>query len=277
MSEDNPIQKVFHDIYLRRHIFNFNHLFIDDSIRFMKLSCDLGVEMYLENIFRYTELIDDGIITIIYGNKIRSVKSYVFKKISSCRKNCCMLVIKSKLNNKINIELMNNGTIYIHGSRSINECKNVLKKLIKNLSKEFGIRVNNLIIDKLLVNDINNLSINKLKVMSIKSHFKVDYNINKKVLFEILNKKILYGNTFLCRYYSSILHIIIKPIDCQVFVYSDGKFIIIAHNHDQIIEYYKYITIILNDNYNDIIKPEDDIKSQRDFQWEMSGLKNLKL
>ena len=100
-------------------------------------------------------------------------------------------------------------------------------------------------IGKLLVNDVNNLSINKLEVMRISSRFTVDYNINKKFLFEILyNKKILYGNTSIisCRYYLSFIHIAIKPSLC-IFIYNDGNFIIKANNHDRMIELYTYIAL----------------------------------
>jgi hypothetical protein len=108
MPEDIPMPKVFHDIDLRRQ------KIIDKSIISMIQRCNLGVELYIENIFRYIILKDDGIINIRYEKKNRSVKFNRNKYPVFNKKNCCILVIKSELNNEINIKLMNNGTIYIY-------------------------------------------------------------------------------------------------------------------------------------------------------------------
>ena len=256
------------------------------KISTMSTTCKLGVDIYLENIDKYMELSENEIITIKYNQKIKSLDKTVLKKKTkkSNNKNFFnQLTLEIRPNssnpdNKINIKLFKNGSVQMSGCKSIKDCNKVLDKLITNLSKEYGIIEDNQIVDKPFINDKEKINVNNFKITMINSNFNINYLINRESLYNILlSKKIT------CRY-EPCIHACVnikyttsdadKPV--SIFVFQSGNLIITgAKTINQILECYKYITEILDENYESILKKDFNSILENEELMELLTLKDI--
>ena len=242
---------------------------LPDSLKLstMSTTCKLGVDIFLKNINDYMKLSENEIVTIKYDNKIKSLDKSVLKKKKKkiCNKNFFnQLTVEIRPDphypdKKINIKLFKNGSVQMSGCKSIRDCNKVLNKLITKLSKEIVVIENGQIIDKPFVSDIDNLVVNNFKITMINSNFNIKYLINRESLYNILLSK-----KTQCRYEPCIHACVnikfktteaIKPV--SIFVFQSGNIIITgAKTISQILESYKYVTELLNENYDNILKKE---------------------
>ena len=246
-----------------------NILLLPDKLKIstMSTTCKLDVDINLDNIDNYMELSENEIVTIKYNQKIKSLDKAVLKKKKkkSTNKNFfnqLTLEIRPNSSNpifKINIKLFKNGSVQMSGCKSIRDCNKVLHKLIINLQKEYGVIENNQIVDKPFVNNKDKINVNNFKITMINSNFNINYLINRESLYNILLSK-----KTTCRY-EPCIHACVNikyttseaPKPVSIFVFQSGNLIITgAKTINQILECYKYITEILAENYDRILKKD---------------------
>lgn len=249
------------------------------SISTMTVTCKLGVNIYLENFANLVELKDREIMSLKYGNKAEYVKSINLAKKSKktkakTKKNfynqITMEVISGYSEKSINVKLFKNGAVQMTGCKSINDMFSVVELLIVKLKEEKAILVNGEIIEKNFVDDVNKMHISNINIAMINSNFRVDYSINREILYNILSE-----NGVTCSY-EPCTHACVNikyrcPIDDKVisiFVFQSGSIIITGANHvNHIVSAHDYIIDVLNKNHEQVVKKkiETILKMDKDI------------
>ena len=230
-----------------------------------KINC----KILLENIDKHMKLSNDGILSIKYGGKIRSLEKKKpksrKKKNTRCFENQLTMEIRVSDEKKINIKIFKNGSFQMTGCKSIIDCNIVLNKLIIRLIDTIAIIDSNKIIEQPFIEEIDNinnkLQVNSFKIDMINSNFCVNYFINREALFTILQEKQVN-----CRY-EPCIHACVNikypiPDDpnnkiVSIFVFQSGNIIITgAKNKHQICKSYEYIIETLTVHYNQIVKKD---------------------
>ena len=245
------------------------------SISTISVTGKINCKMILENIDKYIRLSDDGILSVKYGGKIRSLEKRLKsrkKKDIRCFENQLTMEVRVNGDKKINVKIFKNGSFQMTGCKSIKDCNTVLNRLICKLQNTYAVieadnvlnSDGNKIVDKCFMEDINKIEgikVNGFKIDMINSNFRVPYLINREVLYNLLlSQKIN------CRY-EPCIHACVNikyPIAnapnnkvVSIFVFQSGNIIITgARTRDQINSSYNYITEILNTHYDKIIKKD---------------------
>lgn len=258
--------------YLDESLFTLEGLPQNMLISTISVTGKINCKILLENIDKYMKLSQDGILSIKYNGKIRSLekkKSKSRKKVDTrCFENQLTMEVRVSGSKKINVKTFKNGSFQMTGCKSIVDCNIVLNKLINRLQTTIAIieqtENGNKIIDKPFIDNIsegNEIKVLTFKIDMINSNFSVNYLINRESLYNILlNKNIN------CRY-EPCIHACVNikyaiPNDpnnkvVSIFVFQSGNIIITgARNKEQITNAYSYITNILNQNYQNIVKKD---------------------
>ena len=257
------------------------------KISTMCCGCKLNTNLLIKNIENYFQLDSKDILSIKINDeslrtlldikkKPKRIKKNKIKKNNASNKffyNQVTVVIRindnetENINNesKINLKLFKNGSVQMSGCKSIKDVNRVLNKLIIKLKEIKAIILNNEIIDKPFIESIDNINISHFKIDMILVHYKINMNINRIKLYQLLLKKKLKVMYEPCiracvtlKYIPLIDNIDKKEI--SIFFFEKGNIIITsARSRNQIIETYDYINNILITYKNDIIKNEHDI------------------
>ena len=258
------------------------------KISTMCCGCSINTNLLLDNIQNYLQLDTKDILTVKVNmeslrtlleikKKPKRTKKTKNKKETNTLKNSfynqVTVVVRVNDNetdniNKeqnINLKLFKNGSVQMSGCKSISDVNIVLNKLMKKLKEIKAIICNEEIIDKPFLEKNENLEIFRFKIDNILVHYKVDMNINRIKLYELLLKKKLKVMYEPCiracvtlKYVPTVDNIDKK--DISIFFFEKGNIIITAvKSRNQIIETYEYINNILTTYKNDIIKPSHNI------------------
>lgn len=265
----NDITNVLKQDHTNKIMGNFNKLPKDILISTMTITCKLGTNINLENVAKYVDLSMAGIRSIRYGCKPEYTRILVEKKKKTKKVkkkksffNQATLEIKPSNNNAINVKLFKNGSVQMTGCKSIKNAYEILTILINQLKIEKATLTDGVITEKKYVYDHKILKVSDFKIVMINSNFKVDYKIDREVLYNILKKD---GIT--CTYEPCIhacVNIKFNYFDdnkiISIFVFQSGAIIITgANNTKHIISAYEYINKKLKDNYDQIVKKKVDI------------------
>ena len=248
----------------------------DLSISTMTIICDFGnVEFYLENISKYIDLNPNGILSIKYGDSLDCNRSLIpeKKKRKPTKSFYNQSTVKimtpdgSKPGKIINCKLFKNGSIQVTGCKCVDHffdaltilCKELLikKRIIK---KNDGFKM----IKKYYINTTDNESVNikmninkikNFKIVMINSNFKMNFKIDREVLYDILiNKKIECSYEPCTHACVNIKYIYKNRKKISIFVFESGAIIITgANNSTHIIEAYFFINELLKKNYQKIL------------------------
>lgn len=257
--------------FIDSSIFLLNNLPSNLLISTISATGKINCKMILENIDKYMKLSNDGILSIKYGGKLRSLEKKRpksrKKKNTRCFENQLTMEIRVNGDKKINVKIFKNGSFQMTGCKSVVDCNIVLNRLIKRLKNVVAIFDNETskIIEQPFIEDITDqygeIKVFGFKIDMINSNFCVNYFINRDVLFNILQ-----GEQVNCRY-EPCIHACVNikydiPDDItnkivSIFVFQSGNIIITgARNKDQIIKSYNYIIETLNIHYNKIVKKD---------------------
>jgi TATA-box binding protein (TBP) (component of TFIID and TFIIIB) len=275
------------------------------KISTMCCGCVLNTQLYIKNIENYLQLNSNDILTVkIDSNSIRTLLN-IKKKSKRIKKNKIkknkvsnnffynQVTVEIRVNeddidniddrdiinniddrdiinninneSKINLKLFKNGSVQMSGCKSIKDVNKVLNKLVVKLKEIKAIIDNNEIIDKPFIESIENINISKFKIDMILVHYKINMNINRIKLYQLLLKKKLKVMYEPCiracvtlKYIATVDNIDKKEI--SIFFFEKGNIIITgARSRNQIIETYEYINNMLVTYKNDIIKNDHDI------------------
>lgn len=256
--------------YIDNSIFKLDGLPSNLMISTISATGKINCKMLLENIDKYIKLSNDGILSIKYGGKIRSLE----KKRPKNRKksirsfeNQLTMEVRVFGDKKINVKIFKNGSFQMTGCKSIVHCNIVLNHIINRFKNTVALvdPVTNKIVEYPFIEDIadenKEIKVYGFKIDMINSNFCVNYYINRDALFNILQK-----NQVNCRY-EPCIHACVNikfsiPFDqdvkiVSIFVFQSGNIIITgARNKDQIIKSYDYIMDTLATHYNQIVKKD---------------------
>lgn len=164
---------------------------------------------------------------------------------------------------KINVKLFKNGSIQMSGCKSIKNINIVLNKLLTKLKEVKAKIEDNKIVEKQFVEDINILSINHFKIDMINSNYKVNMQIDRSKLFNLLIKKKIKSSFEPCiracvivKYTPDIDNTEQKEI--SIFIFQKGNIIITgSRRRTHILSAYKYINNILITHSEEISKNDE--------------------
>ena len=232
--------------------------FIPEDIKISTISatCSLGVNLLLPNIYKYLKLSKDGIYTIKYDNKIKSLELLKKKKkVQKSFQNQMTVEINPDLIeyplSKISVKIFKNGSIQMSGIKNIKACNNVLKKLVTELERVLAIIENNNIREINFIENNEKIVISKFKIDMINSGFELKYEIDREIFYNVLLEK-----NIECKFEPSIhAGVNIKYLidnelkKVSVFVFESGSIIITgAKTIDNIVKTYEFISDFINKN-----------------------------
>ena len=257
------------------------------SISTMCAKGKLGTKINLDNIYEHLKLNNDDILTVkINKDKERTIIPPKIKKRRTTKKkltsksnpfyNQITIVVRvyegdkdiiiqngekciDKIK-KINIKLFKNGSIQISGVKKLKYTNRALNKLVYRLSE-----INN---DINFVEDYDKLSIFDFSIYMINSNYKINFHINRKIIFDILKKKKIKSSYEKCIRACVIVkycpHIKNKEEkEVSLFLFEKGNIIITgARNLEHIIESYNYINNIIFEHIDEIIKKNEETENQ---------------
>lgn len=263
------------------------------SVSTIGASCKLNTRLNIPNIEKYLQLNSDDIVTVkqndglirtlvspqskVKRNILKSNKSLSDSEIivpnTKSFYNQITVVIRvnhglyKDLNNepKINVKLFRNGSVQMSGSKSLKSINIVLNKLIVRLNEVKAKFENNIIVEKNFIeNRVDNLiQIDNFKINLINSNYKVNMQIDREKLYNLLVKKKVKSSYEPCIRACVIIKFIPKSDneeqkEVSVFVFQAGNIIITgARSRDQVIDAYNYINNILLTHSNDISKKDE--------------------
>ena len=174
------------------------------SISTMCSSCNLGTIINILNIEKYLELdINDVLCVKRNMEKIRTLipdkkknKRDKIKTLKNTNHFYNQITIIMRIGNgpienwetepKINLKLFKNGSVQMSGCKSVNGINIVLNKLLYKLKIVKAKIEEGKIVEISYVEDLNKLDINKFKIDMINSNYKVNMQIDRPNLFNLL-------------------------------------------------------------------------------------------
>lgn len=254
------------------------------SVSTIGASCKLNTRLNIPNIEKYLQLNFDDILTVKQNNglirtlitpqtKVKRNTLKYDKKSNKSFYNQITVVIRvndgycKDLNDvpKINIKLFRNGSVQMSGSKSLKSINTVLNKLIVRLCEVKAKFENNIIVQKDFTEDrVSDLiQLDNFKINLINSNYKVNMQIDREKLYNLLVKKKIKSSYEPCIRACVIIKFIPKTNNLEqkevsVFVFQAGNIIITgARSRNQVIDAYNYINNILLTHSNDISKKDE--------------------
>tara|TARA_B110000208_G_scaffold12077_1_gene14903 strand:- start:753 stop:1529 length:777 start_codon:yes stop_codon:yes gene_type:complete len=240
----------------------------DVKISTISACCILNATFDLDAIYNNFELNKNNIISIKHGSNKKSLEE-IKKKHKRVFYNQLTLELYSNFSKKkINLKLFKNGSIQMCGCKHVNDCIDVLEKLIENLNSKYYINEDNIKIEKSFIEseDVTILdSIDKFKITLINSNFSINFSINREKLYNILIKEKMNCRLEPCIHACVNIKYDINPDrkPISIFVFQSGSIIITGAKFiEDIISSYAFITEkisknkdnIIHNNINDILK-----------------------
>ena len=250
----------------------------------------LGTDIFLDNIFKYMPLNTNDILKIKKNeNCIRTLipkkkrkrktktktnsdkkksNNYFFHQITMVIRvfeGECLAEDFVKKEKKINIKIFKNGSIQMSGIKKVEYVNRALNKLIYKLNTvKARLNDDNKIEEIKFVENRENLTLKNFKLDMINTNYKVNMNIDRAKLYDLLLKMKVRAS-----YEKSIRACVIIKFnpkkdnptgkDISIFVFQAGNIIITgAKSRLNVIDSFNYINNILLEHYDSIIKIEDE-------------------
>jgi TATA-box binding protein (TBP) (component of TFIID and TFIIIB) len=251
--------------------FELNQLPDDLKISTMTIICNLNTLINIENVGKYISLNHGGIVCIKYGNgEIRTlIKLKKTNKNNVKNKknfyNQATLVVDVKNKRRVNVKLFKNGAVQLTGCKNIENFIDAMEIICNELTKTKAVynKTDCKIIRKEFVTKQENTSVENIynfKISMINSNFHIGFIVNREILYEILTKSGIRSSYEPCIHACVNIKYNYKNQEMiSIFVFESGSIIITgAKNTNHIIESYKFITKILYENYDKIVKNDID-------------------
>ena len=266
-----------------------NNLPAGMGVSTMCASCKLNTLVNIVNIEKYFQLNPDDILTVKMNKERLRTIILTKKKPKRQRKNENKLIHKDTTKNyfynqitvvmridsgpcqdlndapKINIKLFKNGSIQMSGCKSVKNINIVLNKLIYKLKEIKAIMDDGKLNIIEFIDEPNKITVLNFKIDMINSNYKVNMQIDRDKLYNLLLKKKIKSS------YEPCIRacVIIKFTPCEqnsefkevsIFVFQKGNIIITgARSRSHIISSYEYMNNILLTHTDEIIKKDDNV------------------
>jgi TATA-box binding protein (TBP) (component of TFIID and TFIIIB) len=288
VSED--VVRSYHDAksFLEEH---------DIKISTITLDCKLHTKINVERFAKYVPLTETGILSVKFGDpdNTKTNRTIIFiksKKKPSKRNFYNQVTIRMRpmnnpSRNPINIKVFKNGSLQMTGCKDMDDYHNVTNTLIEILKSGVKIKRDNRTIKGRLAENPEEIGIFDTKIRMINSNFKVDYNIDRKKLAELLRINHGFGSNdeefgYIQSKYKpagghscvNIKHYYDEHNHPSVFVFQTGSIIITgAKNYYHIISAYKFIIKVLERYHTAVRIPILDMEK---IQLEIARFKRIK-
>jgi len=275
--------------YINVDISEINNLPAGMGVSTMCASCKLNTLVNIVNIEKYFQLNSDDILTVKMNKERLRTIILTKKKPKRQRKNDNKLNHKDTTKNyfynqitvvmridsgpcqdlndapKINIKLFKNGSVQMSGCKSVKNINIVLNKLIYKLKEIKAIMDDGKLNIIEFIDEPNKISVLNFKIDMINSNYKVNMQIDRDKLYNLLLKKKIKSS------YEPCIRacVIIKFTPCEqnsefkevsIFVFQKGNIIITgARSRSHIISSYEYMNNILLTHTDEIIKKDDNV------------------
>lgn len=275
--------------YINVDISEINNLPAGMGVSTMCASCKLNTLVNIVNIEKYFQLNSDDILTVKMNKERLRTIILTKKKPKRQRKNDNKLIHKDTTKNyfynqitvvmridsgscqdlndapKINIKLFKNGSVQMSGCKSVKNINIVLNKLIYKLKEIKAIMDDGKLNIIEFIDEPDKISILNFKIDMINSNYKVNMQIDRDKLYNLLLKKKIKSS------YEPCIRacVIIKFTPCEqnsefkevsIFVFQKGNIIITgARSRSHIISSYEYMNNILLTHTDEIIKKDDNV------------------
>ena len=253
------------------------------SISTMCASCKLNTKINIDNIENYLDLNSNDILTvkvskenmrslITVKNKSKRIKpketknverNYFYNQITVVIRVTHGITDDINTEPKINMKLFKNGSIQMSGCKSVHSINIVLNKLIYRL-KEIKAKIDNgSIVEKLFIDDVNNITVKSFKIDMINTNYQIHMLIDRLKLYTLLRKKKIKSTYEPCIRACVIIKYIpkehnIEEKEISIFIFQKGNIIITgARSKHHIMLSYNYINKILLIHKDDIIKKNE--------------------
>jgi TATA-box binding protein (TBP) (component of TFIID and TFIIIB) len=263
-------------------------------------SCVLGVKLELDNIEKYMALHEDDILTIKRSKEnirtlielkkpTKRLSNPKYKEISNNFYNSITLIVRVtngptkniNLEPRINVKLFKNGSLQMSGCKNVENINIVLGKILKKLTAVKGKIEDNKIKEITFIDELSKIGINNFKIDMIYCNYKIQFEIDREKLYDLLKKK-----KVKCIYEPCIRACVtIKFISTQdnidskevsIFIFKKGNIIITgARSKKQVLEAYNYINNIFITHKDEIIKKSDEEEEEMIFKLYNDVLKDL--
>ena len=266
-----------------------NNLPAGMGVSTMCASCKLNTLVNIVNIEKYFQLNPDDILTVKMNKERLRTIILTKKKPKRQRKNENKLIHKDTTKNyfynqitvvmridsgpcqdlndapKINIKLFKNGSVQMSGCKSVKNINIVLNKLIYKLKEIKAIMDDGKLNIIEFIDEPDKISVLNFKIDMINSNYKVNMQIDRDKLYNLLLKKKIKSS------YEPCIRacVIIKFTPCEqnsefkevsIFVFQKGNIIITgARSRSHIISSYEYMNNILLTHTDEIIKKDDNV------------------
>ncbi|QKF93950.1 TATA box-binding protein [Fadolivirus algeromassiliense] len=244
----------------------------DLKISTMTITCNLDTLIDVQNVGKYIDLSFGSIVCVKYGPtnvrtliKLKKSNSKTKKKKQKNFYNQATVVVDVKNKRRINIKLFKNGAIQLTGCKSLENFNDAITILCNELKKKKAVfdRKQKKIIPKYFISKPENVNlegISNFKIRMINSNFDIGFLVNREHLFELLTKANIRCSYEPCTHACVNIKYNYKNKETiSIFVFESGSIIITgAKTKNHIIEAYKFITKILYENYDNIIKNDID-------------------
>jgi len=266
-----------------------NNLPAGMGVSTMCASCKLNTLVNIVNIEKYFQLNPDDILTVKMNKERLRTIILTKKKPKRQRKNDNKLMHKDTTKNyfynqitvvmridsgpcqdlndapKINIKLFKNGSVQMSGCKSVKNINIVLNKLIYKLKEIKAIMDDGKLNIIEFIDEPDKITILNFKIDMINSNYKVNMQIDRDKLYNLLLKKKIKSS------YEPCIRacVIIKFTPCEqnsefkevsIFVFQKGNIIITgARSRSHIISSYEYMNNILLTHTDEIIKKDDNV------------------
>ena len=266
-----------------------NNLPAGMGVSTMCASCKLNTLVNIVNIEKYFQLNSDDILTVKMNKERLRTIILTKKKPKRQRKNENKLIHKDTTKNyfynqitvvmridsgpcqdlndapKINIKLFKNGSVQMSGCKSVKNINIVLNKLIYKLKEIKAIMDDGKLNIIEFIDEPNKITVLNFKIDMINSNYKVNMQIDRDKLYNLLLKKKIKSS------YEPCIRacVIIKFTPCEqnsefkevsIFVFQKGNIIITgARSRSHIISSYEYMNNILLTHTDEIIKKDDNV------------------
>jgi TATA-box binding protein (TBP) (component of TFIID and TFIIIB) len=266
-----------------------NNLPAGMGVSTMCASCKLNTLVNIVNIEKYFQLNPDDILTVKMNKERLRTIILTKKKPKRQRKNDNKLIHKDTTKNyfynqitvvmridsgpcqdlndapKINIKLFKNGSVQMSGCKSVKNINIVLNKLIYKLKEIKAIMDDGKLNIIEFIDEPDKITILNFKIDMINSNYKVNMQIDRDKLYNLLLKKKIKSS------YEPCIRacVIIKFTPCEqnsefkevsIFVFQKGNIIITgARSRSHIISSYEYMNNILLTHTDEIIKKDDNV------------------
>ena len=247
----------------------------DVLISTMTICCEMNIQFNVDNIAKYIELKQGGIIGISYGRdsdpttnrtigpKKKKIKHNKKQKREFHNQISLNVMIESKADKPVNIKLFTNGSIQMTGCKSVDNVVDVLNKVFTELKTVRAIiqkQKNNTyrIVEKPFIDDVSKLSLDDVENVTIgmiNSNFIYPNKIDRLKLFNLLNSE---GKE--CRYDPAIHAPVNIKFACadksiSILVFEKGSILITgAKNCSHVLDGYDFINRYLLTNHKKIVK-----------------------